>query len=825
MRTILAQVSGTTDLNTSKKTGDQTECAIAKNPTNPLQLFVLCNNDGPGLFAARSTDGGATWIYPDPTDKTIADGNTGQGTKGWCDPNLAWDSFGNLFITYIDYNGTNIVTIMSTDGGATFSDLASFGPANVDQPSVVAANTTDPSAPVALWIVWNQSGSMVARGAAVTGLGTVGPFNALQTIPGTSGCSFGDIAIAPDGTVVQVCQDHLGGEGPSTIYVNTDADGLGAGNFGAAVAATTTNVGGFDYIPAQPNRSVDAEAGLAFDRNPTSSHFGRLYLVYTDETVNENNDMDIMLRFSDDNGTTWSAPLRVNDDPASPIRSQFLPKIATNPLSGNIAISWYDCRNSATNTAAQIYATMATPTGPSPAFMTNAMISDGASTTNGSSMDFGDYTGLAYFQGIAHPVWGDVSNSTGDNPNNTSNYDAYSDRVSGGAAASEGEPHITTPDGVHYDFQSAGEFVALRGDGLEIQTRQTAIATNYIPNANLYTGLATCLSMNTAVAARVGTHRITYQPNLTGIADPAGLQLRIDGVLTTVDATGRDLGSGGRIMMSSAGGGIEVDFPNGTTMFATPTWWGYLSIWYLNVDVYHTTATEGIMGVIAHGSWLPALPDGASLGPMPSALHDRYVALNEKFANAWRVTDATSLFDYAPGTSTVTFTVAGWPYENQPCVLPQGKPAHPIAMEDAQRLCRAIVDSNRKANAIFDVMVTGEPAFAKTYLLTQQLEKYATVTSLTTDNDHSRYKQPITFNAAVMHKALRGKGAPAGTVQFTVDGKKVGKPIPIGRNGRATWKTAGLSAGKHQVAARYIPKTQSAFLTSNSADLIHVVLE
>ena len=42
----------------------------------------------------------------------------------------------------------------------------------------------------------------------------------------------------------------------------------------------------------------------------------------------------------------------------------------------------------------------------------------------------------------------------------------------------DGEPHITTMDGVHYDFQSAGEFVALRdGNGLEIQTRQTAIST------------------------------------------------------------------------------------------------------------------------------------------------------------------------------------------------------------------------------------------------------------------------------------------------------------------------------------------------------------
>ncbi len=46
---------------------------------------------------------------------------------------------------------------------------------------------------------------------------------------------------------------------------------------------------------------------------------------------------------------------------------------------------------------------------------------------------------------------------------------------------------MTTIDGIRYDFQSAGEFVSLRGDGLEIQMRQTAIATTFFPgNGNGY---------------------------------------------------------------------------------------------------------------------------------------------------------------------------------------------------------------------------------------------------------------------------------------------------------------------------------------------------
>jgi hypothetical protein len=424
-----AQISGT-DVNLSAKNGDDSECAVAKNPSNPTQLFALCNTAGPGLLAARSSDGGVTWTYPDPTDKTIADGGIGQGPAACCDPTLAWDTFGNLFITYIDAALSNIVTIISTNGGATFANLASFGPANVDQPTVVAANTTAAGAPVAVWIVWNQGGQMVARGAAVTALGVVGAFGALQIIPGTANCSFGDVAIAPSGAVVQACGSPTGGQGPSTIRINTDADGLGPGNFGAAVAATTSNVGGFDFIPAQNARSVDPEAGLAFDSFAISPRFGRLYLVYTEETAPENNDTDIMVRFSNDNGATWSAPIRVNDDPAAPIRSQFLPRIAVSAASGDIVVCWHDARNSAANTGVQQYCSSATAATATPAFSANALVSDGSSTSNGIGVEFGDYAGLAYVQGVWHPIWGDASNSTGNNPNATANFDAYTDAVS-----------------------------------------------------------------------------------------------------------------------------------------------------------------------------------------------------------------------------------------------------------------------------------------------------------------------------------------------------------------------------------------------------------
>jgi hypothetical protein len=55
--------------------------------------------------------------------------------------------------------------------------------------------------------------------------------------------------------------------------------------------------------------------------------------------------------------------------------------------------------------------------------------------------------------------------------------------------------------------------------------------------------------------------------------------------------------SGGRIL-SSAGGGIEIDFPDGASLVATPLFWSYYGVWYLNLHVYRTRATRGIMGII-----------------------------------------------------------------------------------------------------------------------------------------------------------------------------------------------------------------------------------
>ena len=297
-----------------------------------------------------------------------------------------------------------------------------------------------------------------------------------------------------------------------------------------------------------------------------------------------------------------------------------------------------------------------------------------------------------------------------------------------GTVSLNGDPHITTLDGTHYDFQGAGEYVALRDPGIaEVQVRQAPIATTFNPGPNPYHGLATCVSLNTAVAARVGERRVTFQPDLSGEPNPDGLQLRVDGKPVQV-GFGIDLGNGGNITPTSAGG-IEIGFPSKYRLRVTPGWWASQSKWFLNVSVLPADTTTvggasmdafigGLAGPIAAGSWLPSLPDGSSLGPMPSDLSDRYSILYEKFGDSWRVTDRDTLFDYARGTSTRDFTLKRWPGQ-PPCELPDTEPVEPASQRVAEEACAGVEDARLRADCVFDVRVTGELAFADTYLRTQ----------------------------------------------------------------------------------------------------------
>ena len=422
------------NVDVSQRALNESEEAIAVNPTNANNIVIVTNvGHGEagltaGMFAAVSFDGGATW------SRRLIGNNDNLG-DACCDPSLSFDQYGNLFLTYL-YETENTVPIaLSTDGGLTFNVIANISAPPKGTPTKAAGDNrglfrfvdqpTITTGSGQAWVVFNAGGPMYATGAPVTGLGQVGAFFGGEVVPGTNNCTYGDVAIGPAGQVMQVCALTESGQGGGKLFVSVDPDGLGPAGFGDRVFAAATHVGGFDFIPAQPDRSVDAEPGLAWDRTG-GPHNGRVYLVYTLEQQNESDNTDIYLRYSDNNGATWSPPKRLNDD--ATMNSQFLPKISLDPTSGTIAVVWYDARNDLgtgssgdtdglPNDDAQFWGTFSSDAGAS--FSSNIQISAGTSNSHdsGNGIDYGDYTGLSFYGGIAHPAWSDNSNSTGTNPN------------------------------------------------------------------------------------------------------------------------------------------------------------------------------------------------------------------------------------------------------------------------------------------------------------------------------------------------------------------------------------------------------------------------
>ena len=419
------------NINATAMPGNEAEDAIAVNPTNPSNVVVMSTLPDvvAGLALGVSFDSGHTW-----TRSVI--GSTTSDPLGdiCCDEQMAWDHFGNLWVTYLLNSSLDVFVAVSTDGGLTFTRVGDI-PTNGDQPSISAGANS-------VWVSWTRTpGNQIqASGARVTGLGHYGTFTAPESVPspGSNG-DYGDTAVGPTGQVMVTYQNSTNGQGGANIYTATDPDGLGPAGFGHTTLVNHSHVGGFDYIPAKPNRSIDAEANLAWDRSG-GAHNGRVYLIWVQESPNESDNTDVMLQHSDDNGATWSPAMRLNDDHT--VNSQYDPAIALDQANGTFAVSWYDTRNDLgtggsgdtdgiPNDDFQIWVTDSTNGGRS--FATNFRISRGTSSAPaaGSFFDNGDYTHAAFVAGTFWPAWSDNSNSTGDNPNGALHqFDLYTAKVS-----------------------------------------------------------------------------------------------------------------------------------------------------------------------------------------------------------------------------------------------------------------------------------------------------------------------------------------------------------------------------------------------------------
>jgi hypothetical protein len=418
------------NFNVTAMPGNEAEDAIAVNPTNPLNVVAMSTLPDvvAGLAVGVSFNGGQTW------SRSVI-GTTGDPLgEICCDQQLAWDRFGNLWMTYLVNTDGDVLVALSTNGGTSFTKVADIQTKFGDQPSIAVG-------PNSVWVSYTASpGKQIqAFGARVTGPGGFESFSAPENVPSPGNGDYGDTAVGPAGQVMVTYQNAANGQGGADIYTAVDPDGLGQSGFGKPTLVAHSHVGGFDFIAAQPDRSIDAEANLAWDQSG-GAHNGRVYLVWTQETPNESDNTDVMLQHSDNDGATWSPAVKLNDDRTS--NSQYDPAIALDQSSGDVAVSWYDTRNDLgtggsgdtdgiPNDDFQIWATDSTNGGAT--FAPNFRVSRGTSNAiaANSFFDVGDYTHAAFVSGTFWPAWSDNSNSTGDNPDGTLHHlDLYTAKVS-----------------------------------------------------------------------------------------------------------------------------------------------------------------------------------------------------------------------------------------------------------------------------------------------------------------------------------------------------------------------------------------------------------
>jgi hypothetical protein len=396
------------NVNVSNAGGAQSEIGIAVNPTNPLNLVVVSNNipDLSRLGLWFSTDGGATFTanFLDETE----DGFGANDSR--FDPNIAFDSDGNVYVVYsTSGSGNRVLLARSADGGQNFNQVATVttdgGASNLHTPMV--ATRADASGPDDVLVVWDrvQAGGESLEAALSLDAGATFPTinnninDALQRtfVPWAAADAAGDFHV--------VWEVNQGGGAGAIFHDTLDSATLADG---ANTTVTTVQITDFaaptSTLPAQPDRGVFSVATV--DVNRTT---GRIYMSYTDRPNTMSNDTDVFVRFSDDGGANWSTATQVNDDTTT--TSQFLPRLSVDQTTGVVHTAWYDARNDPTNN--QLVDIFVATSTNGTAWAVNQQLTTAASnesTTNPArnGNNYGEYNGLAAFRCSAYVGWTDA---------------------------------------------------------------------------------------------------------------------------------------------------------------------------------------------------------------------------------------------------------------------------------------------------------------------------------------------------------------------------------------------------------------------------------
>ena len=128
-----------------------------------------------------------------------------------------------------------------------------------------------------------------------------------------------------------------------------------------------------------------------------SKYSGRVYINWSDQSNGEN-DTDVWLIYSDDQGETWSKKTKVNQDKME--SHQFMSWMDVDETSGNVFIVYYDRRHHFDNKT-DVFMSVSEDGGSS---FIDYQISESFFEPD-STVFFGDYTNVDANQNLIFPIW------------------------------------------------------------------------------------------------------------------------------------------------------------------------------------------------------------------------------------------------------------------------------------------------------------------------------------------------------------------------------------------------------------------------------------
>jgi hypothetical protein len=406
------------NVDVSNEPGPQSETSIAIDPNNPSQLVAGSNEiDRLPMRGYFSSDGGLTW---GGVDLPLPPPLTPSGTDFGSDPGVAWDTRGNAYYSYIvvffnggftGVTGTELAVARSSDGGRTwtptyFAFKNGTGQFN-DKPLITV--DTNPNSPFrdTIYVTWDTAtGNSSSTNDIIVSRSTDGgrtfsdPVKASASVKGANAAIGADPFVGPDGTLYVAWNDI---QHNAIVFSHSTDGGL---TFGVTQTIAPTQVAFDIAIPAMNVRRALVYPACGADIS-SGSNRRTLYCAWMDLTAT--NGTDLFLSRSTDGGAHWSAPLRVNDDPAGVANDQFNQWLAVDPIDGSVNLSWNDTRLDPSHVSTHIFYARSTDGGQS--FAPNVQVTTAPTneTCCGAQLhdQYGDYEGIAARNGISHPVWTD----------------------------------------------------------------------------------------------------------------------------------------------------------------------------------------------------------------------------------------------------------------------------------------------------------------------------------------------------------------------------------------------------------------------------------